>query len=289
MTQPVSFADRLARANGRFTPAERKVINFLQEHRESAIIASAAKIGRSAGTSDATVIRTARQLGFSGLDALRRALAVDLRRDLTLAERLDNSLDGVEPTTDTALGQVIRIVRDSLGRLEAGSFAGAFDAALPIICRPGRKLIFGIGPSGFLAGYFVEQLGRLGADALALRNTGLQFADDLQKLRKGDAIVALAYDRPYPEITALFDRAVGLALPSILITSPSPVIPDHRADVTLRVARGQSDGFSLHAATLTLIEALIIGYAGQNRASVRRNLEALNNTRRGLAGEALHL
>jgi DNA-binding MurR/RpiR family transcriptional regulator len=289
MTQPVSFADYLARANGRFTPAERKVIDYLQNHRENAIIASAARIGRAAGTSDATVIRAARQLGFSGLDALRRALAVDLRRDLTLAERLDNSLDRVATTSGAALGQMIETVRDSTERLETGAFADAFDAALPIICRPGRKLIFGIGPSGFMAGYFVEQLGRLGADALALRNTGLQFADDLQKIRKGDAIVALAYDRPYPEITALFDRADGLALPSILITSPSPVIPDHRADVTLRVARGQSDGFSLHAATLVVIEALIIGYADGNRQSVRRNLEALNNTRQGLAGQAMHL
>jgi len=289
MTTDLSFSDHLARANGRFTPAEQRVIDHLLGDRESAIMASASKIGAASGTSDATVIRTARHLGFSGLDGLRRALALDLRRDLSLAERLDNSLDEVATTSGAALGQMIKVLRGSLEKLETKRVAQAFEEALPIFCKPGRKLIFGIGPSGFIAGYFAEQLCRLGVEALALRNTGLQFADDLQKLRTGDTIVALAYGRAYPEITAIFDRAVALNLPSILITAPTPIIPDRRASVTLPVARGQSDGFSHHAATLALIEALIIGYAGQNRDSVRRSLEALNTARQGLAGDTSNL
>ncbi|MFV2034224.1 MAG: MurR/RpiR family transcriptional regulator [Halocynthiibacter sp.] len=285
----LSFADHLARAKDPFTPTERRVIDYLLNNREAAIVASAAELARAVGTSDATIIRTARRLGFSGLDALRRGLAHDLRRDLTLAERLDNSLDRVGASPAAALGQTIGVLRQSLDRLETAASAAEFNADLQIICGPGRKLVFGIGPSGFVAGYFAEQLNRLGCEALALRDTGLQFADEILKMRKGDNVIALAYDRPYPEITALFDRAVDLSVPRILITAPSVAIPDYRADVTLRVARGQSDGFSLHAATLAVIEALIVGYAGLNRESVHRNLENLNEVRQRLAGDGLDL
>jgi len=109
------------------------------------------------------------------------------------------------------------------------------------------------------------------------------------RLNKGDVIIALAYDRPYPEITALYDRAIELGLPRLLITAPTRVIPDNRADVTLRVPRGQSDSFSLHAATLTLIEALIVGTANENRAKVLENLKGLNRFRKRIAGDGLGL
>ena len=112
--------------------------------------------------------------------------------------------------------------------------------------------MFGIGPSGYIAGYFAAQMARIGAEAMSLRHAGLQFGDDLRYLSQGDAVLALAYERPYPEVTALFDRASDLSLGSVLITSPGSTLPDYRAGITLRVARGSRDGISLHAATLAV-------------------------------------
>jgi DNA-binding MurR/RpiR family transcriptional regulator len=289
MIAPISFTEQLTRINTSFTPTEQRVVDYLQSNRETAIIASAAELARRADTSDATVIRTTRRLGFANLDALRRALMLDLQRDLTLAERLDNSLGRVGTTPAAVLEQTIHVLRESLNRLESIAPSQDFETVVQILCAPGRKIIFGIGPSGYLAGYFAAQLNRMGADAQALHDTGLQFADDILRIHKGDSIIALAYDRPYPEITALFDCAVDQSLRRVLITSPSPIIPDRRADITLYVDRGQSDGFSLHAATLVLIEALIVAYAGENRDAVHRNLERLNRSRQQLAGDALDL
>jgi len=283
-----SFSDRLIGAMAGLTPGERRVTDYLVQNREAAIIASAADLARAIGTSDATIIRTARRLGFGGLDDLRRALAGDLKRDLSLSDRLENSLLQTGGGAGAALAQTISVVRATLDAVEDGAGPG-FDAAVQIICAAARLRIFGIGPSGHIAGYFSQQLGRLGKDTHALRNTGLQFADDLLQLQKGDAVIALAYDRPYAEVTALFDRAITLNLPVILITSPGPLRPDHRADVTLSVARGQGDGFSLHAGTMALIEALLVGYAAQNPDEVRQNLDTLNALRQSLSGDRMNL
>jgi hypothetical protein len=46
-------------------------------------------------TSDATVVRTAKALGFSGLDELRRALADEIRTALSPADRLTRTLGEV--------------------------------------------------------------------------------------------------------------------------------------------------------------------------------------------------
>jgi len=277
MTKP-SFSARLARYGGTLTVGERRVIDYLVDHRETAMIASAADLARAAGTSDATIIRATRRLGFAGLEALRQALADDLRRDLSLSDRLEFSLGQIRTAPGGALGDTVAILQmamDSLAALPAGDF----DAVLELLCDAPRIRLFGIGPSGYIAGYFAAQLSRMGAQALALRQTGLLFADDLQQLGPNDAVVALAYNRPYPEVTALFDQISDLALPSVLITSPGPILPDHRAAITLRVARGPRDGISMHAATLALIEALLVGYAGIRSADVQNSLKNLNSAR----------
>jgi len=289
MDTNASFSDRLAHATPPLSPAEQRVAEYVASHRERAIMASAVELAEATATSDATVIRTARRLGFSSLNALRRALANDLQRDLTLAERLENSLERVGELGDSALTGTLAVLREALDQLESGAVAADFAAALDILCATKRVLVFGIGPSGFMAGYFAGQIHRLGGEAMALQNTGLRFADDVLNLRVGDCVIALAYDHPYPEITALFDRATELALPTILITSPSRSLPEHRAHLTLPVPRGQSDGFSLHAATMALLESLIVGYAGRNRQQGRDSLERLNRARQSLTGKLLDL
>ncbi len=224
----MSFSQRLAAFDTALTPAERRVIDYLARNREMALLASAADMARQIGISDATVIRTARKLGFSGLEELRRGLAGDLRRDLTLSERIENDLRHTGGGVSGAVAQTVETLRATLDAMMTIP-AEDLERAIDMLTGARRVQVFGIGPSGHLASYFAAQLTRLGGDARPLRQTGLQMADDLIGLRTGDAVLALAYDRPYREITALVDRAITLRLPVILLTSPGPVLPDSRA------------------------------------------------------------
>jgi DNA-binding MurR/RpiR family transcriptional regulator len=283
-----SFSRQLASSNSALTPAERKVIAYLGQHREAALVASAAEMARRIGTSDATIIRTARKLGFAGLEQMRQALAGDLRRDLSLSERVDNVLSRAGDGPGGALAQTLETLRATLEALEQTPEAD-LEQAVAALTGARRVHVFGIGPSGHLAGYFAAQLTRLGGDARELRNTGLQFADDLIGIGPGDAVLALAYDRPYREVTALFDHATALSLPAILVTSPGPVLPDFRARVVLRVARGRSDGFGLHAGTMALLEALLVACAARDPEGMHASLARFNRARRSLSGDGMGL
>ncbi len=284
----MSFTQRLAAAPAGLTPGERRVIDYLANNREMALLASAADMAKQIGTSDATVIRTARKIGFSGLEELRRGLAGDLRRDLTLSERIANDLRNTDGGVSGIVAQTIKTLQATLDALMTNA-SEDMESAMDVLTQAKRLQIFGIGPSGHLAGYFSAQMRRLGADARPLRQTGLQMADDLIGLQAGDAILALAYDRPYPEITALIDRAIALKLPVILITSPGPVLPDYRADIVLRVARGRADGFGLHAGTLALLEAILAGFAASLPEKARKALDSLNAARKAISGDGMGL
>src|ERR1700676_4535725 len=87
-----TFEDRVADHFAVMSPAEQRVVRYFQAHREEVLMASAAALAAKAETSDATVVRATKALGFAGLDDLRRMLADELRSSLSPAERLTRTL-----------------------------------------------------------------------------------------------------------------------------------------------------------------------------------------------------
>lgn len=264
------------------------MVEYLTANRETALFASALDMAQASASSDATVIRTVRKLGYAGLDALRQAIAEDLRRDLTLSQRISNELEQADDGQHSLLMFATQTVRNSLDVIERLDNEDVMYVAR-MISAARRIHVFGIGPSGFIADYFAMQLARLGFNANALTRTGVQFADDIIQVKAGDAVIALSYDRPYPEVIALFDRVKALDLKSVLITSVGSQLPDTRADLTLRVPRGRADGFSLHAGTLALLEGFLITCAAQAPETVSQSLDDLSEARQKLSGDRLGL
>src|SRR5438105_13531493 len=84
---------RIAQVRNQLGDGGLRVVDFLALHPTEASVFSAQEIADQAGVSDATVVRTVKQLGYSGLGEMRRAAAAMASpvRDPepTLAEHLD--------------------------------------------------------------------------------------------------------------------------------------------------------------------------------------------------------
>jgi len=285
----MTFDERVADRSTMMSPAERRVARFFQAHREEVMISSAASLAEKAKTSDATVLRTSKALGFAGLDELRRALAAELRRDLTPTERLTRTLGEIGDDPSAALAATVDIHVKALDRLARDISPDEFGSAVARIAKAKRVLVFGIGPSSALAHYLAMQLARFGLDSGSLGATGLLFADDMRRLRPGDLVIILAYGRVYRELAALLDESHRLGLATILLTDTLAATLRRQVDQVLPVARGRSDMLSMHTATLGLIEALLVGVAAARPRETLESLAALNEARARLAGEPVDL
>jgi DNA-binding MurR/RpiR family transcriptional regulator len=281
--------ERIAASRARLSPAEARVARFFQENRAEVMVASASALAAKVDTSDATVVRTAKTLGYAGLDQLRQDLARALRETLAPAARLTRTLDTVGDAPETALAETLDIHADALAALRRDITPALFRAAVDRLAKARRVAVFGIGPSSALADYFAIQLARFGIAAAPLRHTGLLLADDLHRLRRGDVVVALAYSRVYRELAVLLDRADALGLPKILLTDTLGDALRGRVDLVLPVPRGRADQLSMHATTLALIESLLVGIAARRPAETVASLTALNDLRAQLAGDAMDL
>jgi DNA-binding MurR/RpiR family transcriptional regulator len=289
MDQRNHFADRAAAALAQLSAAERDALRFFQENREEVLVSSAAGLAAKIGTSDATVIRTAQALGYSGLDDLRRHLADELRMSLSPAARLTRTLRALGNDSASILESIVDIHLRGLEKLKSDIKPESFDAAVEILKQANRVMVFGLGPSSALADYFVVQLARFGIESRSIAQTGLLLADDLHRLKEGDVVVILAYTRVYRELESLLARIAHVGARAILLTDSLGAALRNHVDLVLPVARGNTDWFSTHTGTLGLIEALLIGVAVKRPGETVTELKTLNELRSELAGPDVEL
>ena len=280
---PAVLDERIAALRDELSPAEAKVAEFIARHREEAVFLSAAEIARELGMSDATVIRTAQTLGYAGLPELKAELQNALRTRATPALRLGRSLEdaGADPAAilDHVLATELELVADARRTLQPTEFA----RALELIAGAERVLVYGIGPNGPHAEYAALRLGRLRRTALAITSRGLGLADALLGLRKGDVILAIAYERLTAETRIALDRAHELGLRSVLITDTLGLALTGRFTVALSARRAGSGMYHQSAITMVVLDALLLGLAARDRAAALGAAEELEQIRERIA------
>jgi DNA-binding MurR/RpiR family transcriptional regulator len=284
-----AFHERVSESLKRLSPAERRVARFFQENREEVLVTSATALALKTGTSDATVIRTTQTLGYAGINELRQQLAAELRQDLSLSSRMARTLTEVGDNLGAAFELTLDTHSRALESLRRDISAALFQRAVAHLNAARRIFIFGIGPSSAMANYFAIQLGRFGIDGGSLTHTGVLLADGLHRLRNGDLLIMLAYGRIYPELTALLDQAKDIGITTVLITDTLGAALRKRVDDVLPVARGRADTFSMHTATLALIESLLVGVATKRQSQTVASLKSLNQLRAKIVGQPMDL
>jgi DNA-binding MurR/RpiR family transcriptional regulator len=276
----MSFVSRLAACAGELSPAEVRVAAFLAEHPHSVGHLSAARLADAARTSDATVIRTVRKLGYGTLAALRESLA----SELSLSGRLDATVSGAAKrgsATQRLVEERIAAVGTLPSRVDEQTLRQATDVLAPAK----RVCVVGFGPAAHLAGYAAHQLGRVGVAARAMTTTGRGFADELAQLEAGDAVVVLAYDGVTAEVAVLLEHAVALEVPAVQLTADL-LGADPRAAVVLCAGRGDPMHSPTHVATVVLLEVLVLALAARRARRAEQAGRRLERLRRQLSAAA---
>eukprot|EP01132_Coremiostelium_polycephalum_P011584 gene11584-14188_t len=238
---------------------ERRVATYFAANRHQVLVMSAMELARTLGTSDATVIRTAKALGFDGLDALRRAIADDLKTQDNPAERITQTIRETGGDLKKAFEDTQRAHIQAIEAISENVPVDDYVALVTRLAGAREIVIFGIGPTSALAVYFATQLTRFGLRARAVTATGLLLADQLLPMEKGDLLFIMAYGRVYSELDVLVDHADRVNAGKILVTDTLESQLGPRVDMTLTIPRGKTDAFSMHTATLAFIEAIIVG------------------------------
>jgi DNA-binding MurR/RpiR family transcriptional regulator len=261
------------------------VAEYLVQAGPRAAPMSAQEIADAVGTSDATVVRTARKLGYANLRELRRALAED-SDETDLAARLQATIAD-SPSARDVLSTAVERHLEALNTLLRRVPADDFDEATSLLADASHIWWCGTGPSAYLASYAAFLCRRLGTSSGALTHSGTDHADELLALRPDHAVVVLAYGRVHPHVRVLLQHATEIGARVVLITDTLGRRIALPVAVQLNAGRGAPGRFATHGPTMVLLEALVLAVAAAHPDRSDTTLAILNDLRRSLAGKRL--
>ena len=254
------------------TIGEQLVAKAFMQRKAAVVLSSALEIAAFAGSSDATVVRTAKSLGYSSLSELRQALLNDLVAP-SPSDRLSQTLDESGKDGSGPLHHVISVHEEVLALLKTKEMADHLRRASEILAAANHRHVFGIGPSGAMAQYATLQFNRLGLLTTALTIPGVGLADGLIGFRRGDAVLMMAYGPLYREADVALDEAERVGLPVVLISDDLGAVVGDRVAELLPVPRGRANHLAMHSGTMLLLEALSLSLAG---VSTGRSIDTLD-------------
>lgn len=197
-------------------PSDAKVAEVLLQAPDATTALTVAEVAASAGVSDATVIHCCKELGFTGFQHLKFALARDHAPASTLLHEQQRL--GTGAATAEVLGDVLQSTLSAVRDVSATLDIEQFEAVVDAIVGAGRICVIGALPSLMLAEDAAYRLSTIGCVAEApATDTAQRIACTL--LEPGDLCLVISHTGATKQSFAALEAAAEAGARTAAITS----------------------------------------------------------------------
>jgi len=253
------------------SPSQRRIARHVLANYQAVAFSTVADVARAADVSEATVVRFATALGFSGYPALQAEVRRMVRADLKGTERFRLS-ERERPPGSGALERLAAAELDNLRQLRETADAGSLSAAAKALRAARRVLVVGARGAAPLAFHLWFALDKLGLDVTRSLAADTEALDRIGRLDKRDAVVAIGFPRYLRSLVAQLDLAGRRGACRIVVTD-SPFAP-FKGEIGLYTPAVSASFVAFHAAPLVLLNALIEEVAANDREATLAALAA---------------
>ncbi|MFJ4692888.1 MurR/RpiR family transcriptional regulator [Streptomyces sp. NPDC088766] len=223
------------------------------------------RLAQRTGTSEATVVRTARLLGYPGYRDLRLALAgLAAQQQSGRAPALTTDIAVDDPIADV-VAKLARDERQALADTAAGLDTVQLGAAVAAVAAARRTDVYGVGASGLVAQDLVQKLLRIGLVAHAHSDPHLAVTNAVQ-LRAGDVAVAITHSGSTRDVVEPLRVAFERGATTVAVTGrPGGAVAQYADQVlttsTARESELRPAAMSSRTGQLLVVDCLFVGVA----------------------------
>ncbi|MFI7501475.1 MurR/RpiR family transcriptional regulator [Streptomyces sp. NPDC049687] len=217
------------------------------------------------GTSEATVVRTARVLGYPGYRDLRLALAgLAAQQQSGRAPALTTDI-AVDDSLADVVAKLAHNEQQTLADTAAGLDTTALEAAVTAAAAARRIDVYGVGASGLVAQDLTQKLLRIGLMAHAHSDTHLAVTNAVQ-LASGDLAVAITHSGSTGDVIEPLRVAFERGATTVAITGrPESAVTQYADHVlttsTARESELRPAAMSSRTGQLLVVDCLFVGVA----------------------------
>jgi DNA-binding MurR/RpiR family transcriptional regulator len=235
-----------------------QLAQYIARHYRTAAALTAAQLAAEMGTSEATVIRLARELGYEGFPDLRRQLHGMIREDLNSLELLarERSRSGGRDTLSAMVNTEVNHLNSLAVEVSRPDFLRLVNG----LVSASRVYIAGHRASASLAHFFGYSLAKVHPDVVTLAGDSDISFDAFRSVPPNSWMVAIGFARYPRETVELVDFARHEHITAAAITDRvlSPLAK--RADLSLIIKANPVSFVDSHCAPSALIAALLVEY-----------------------------
>lgn len=230
------------------------------------IFRSAEEIASETGTSDATVIRTARRLGFSGLPELKRVCSRVMAKTIPTSERLEHRFRATGDDLTKVAAQMFTTAREILTSTEEQIDGEALSVAVSILESADTVWCLGLGTAEAEAKHCSVVLSRAGLRTRCSGSSGFSLANELLDLRPSDVIVMFHAVRETAELNLVVSQIEDIGCKVILVCGVQlRAIYGKKVSVVLTCIGAPSRLASWSIGAIVIADLLAYGVAVRNQ------------------------
>ena len=269
-------------------PAEQRVAQRVLDDPQSVAASTITELSEHCDTSETTVIRFCRAVGFSGYPALRLTLATELGR----AQREPNTAR--VPSSDIGPGDDLDQVVEKIAFADARAVeetgqqldVRVLHAVVDALVAAGRIDVYGVGASAFVALDFQQKLHRIGQVAFAWADPHIALTS-AALLEPGDVAVGISHSGATRDTLDSLVLARERGATPVLLTnfprSPLAEVADHVLTTAARESTFRSGATASRLAQLTVVDCIFVGVAqrtyARSQAALRATHDAVQDRR----------
>ena len=249
--------DTIIRISSSLPPAEKKIAHAILENPEAIESRTLSQISFESGTSEASIVRFCKRLGFSGYTELKNTLTAE-RQATPLSS---NSIYGYDDMT-TVLSKLYQSNLEVLGETLA-ILRNDYEVVLNKLIQARSIHFFAVGDANMVAKLFEIKFKRLGVFCSAEEDVMLQMLT-ASNLTKDDVAIAISYEGRSRNVVETMQIAKKRGATTISITNKpkSPLL--QYTDITLMIAAHDMtigrDKVTRRISDQFILEGLYMGY-----------------------------
>ncbi|MEU4218883.1 MurR/RpiR family transcriptional regulator [Actinoplanes sp. NPDC026623] len=284
---PAETASATVRARGllpSLSPAEQRVARVIIDEAATAARLTITDLAERAGSSETTVIRFCRAMGFAGYSDLRLTLAGEAGRAYDAADEpvgsdISESDDLAQVVKKIAFADA-RAVEETATQIDIA----VLEQVVDLVAGARRVDIYGVGASAFVAMDFQQKLHRIGRIAYAWSDTHLALTS-AALLDERDVAFGISHTGTTSDTIDAFAEAGRNGARTVALTNFPKAPITQVADLVLTTAAREttfrSGAMASRLAQLTVIDCVFVGVAQRTYSETRAALDVTYAAVRG--------
>ncbi|MGB8253556.1 MAG: MurR/RpiR family transcriptional regulator [Anaerolineaceae bacterium] len=272
------FGQTISNHFNSLTKSEKRIATFLRRNQDEAAFLAASEISDRLNISEATVVRFARKLGFASYPGMRTVLQDNFRMRVTHSTRLKGRLNELREVGDIFEKLTVSEIDYLTQALETVDRDALMKSA-KLLSSARRIFVFGLGPSNSLVDLMEIRLKRFGRDVVPLKSAGREILDSLISMTAEDVCFVISFFDTNPALNLLMEYTGETGCQVILLTDTQGSFISELAQVVLVARRGPVSEFHSLVVPMTIINALLLAIAQEDKARVMAYLDKLDTLR----------